>query len=252
MTTHALDKYIRSILDIDKFAASDISMNGIQVDNDGANVTKAAFAVDACLETFKRAKAADAGLLFVHHGLYWGSPLRIEGTFRQRTAFLLNNNIALYAAHLPLDQHPIIGNNAVAASLLGLTERQPFGLYHGIKIGYKGILQTPLTVDQAAKRLLGAAKPLGAYPFGVEKCKTCAVITGGAAAEVTQAIEEDCDLYITGEMGHFVYHQIMEAKINMIACGHYASEVFGVQAIMQKCETELNIDTEFIDAPTGL
>jgi dinuclear metal center YbgI/SA1388 family protein len=252
MTTHALDEYFRGILDIEGFSQADSSMNGIQVDNDGADIAKIAFAVDACLETFKRAKALGAGLLFVHHGLYWGSPLRIEGALRRRLAFVLQNNIALYAAHLPLDQHPVIGNNAVAASLLGITEPRAFGLYHGIKIGYKGALQTPLTVDEAVGRLLGAGKPAGVYPFGPESCKTCAVITGGAPMEALQAVEEGCDLYVTGEMGHSVYHHILESKINMIACGHYASEVFGVQALMRKCETELHIQTEFIDAPTGL
>ncbi|MDR3192369.1 MAG: Nif3-like dinuclear metal center hexameric protein, partial [Treponema sp.] len=147
-TSGELDKFFRSLLDLDGFSAVDSSLNGIQVDNDG-EIHKIAFAVDASLETFKRAAGAGAGLLFVHHGLFWGSPLRISGTHRERIKFLLEHNLALYAVHLPLDQHPSLGNNAALAELLGIESLEPFGLYHDRKIGYKGMLKEPLTIDEA-------------------------------------------------------------------------------------------------------
>jgi dinuclear metal center YbgI/SA1388 family protein len=253
MKTHRLDAFFRKLLDIESFASIDSSLNGLQVDNDGAEFGKLAFAVDASLETFKRAAAAGAGLLFVHHGLFWGAPLRVTGGYRERLRVLLDRNLALYAVHLPLDQHPEWGNNAALAELLGIENPEPFGVYHGRKIGYKGTLAAPLTVEDAVKRISFAGRPpLGVFPFGKTECRTAAVISGGAAGEAVQAIEEGVDLYVTGETSHSVYHQILEGGVNMIAGGHYSTEVWGVRRVMEKCATELNVDVEFIDVPTGL
>lgn len=253
MKTKQFDDFFRNLLNLDKFNAVDSSLNGIQVDNDGADVQKIAFAVDACLETFKRAAAAGAGMIFVHHGLFWGRPLRIEGVLRSRLDFLIKHNIALYAAHLPLDQHCELGNNAVLADLLGITNKEPFGLYHGVKIGFKGNLATPLGIDEAARRIsFNGIPPAAVYPFGKAENKTCAVISGGAAMEAAEAIDEGIDIYITGESSHSIYHIALESGLNMVAGGHYATEVWGVRRLMEYCKKELNIDTEFIDVPTGL
>jgi dinuclear metal center YbgI/SA1388 family protein len=253
MTTCTLDAFFRSLLDIEGFISIDSSLNGLQVDNDGAEFGKIAFAVDASLETFKRAAAAGAGLLFVHHGLFWGAPLRVTGGHRKRLKLLMDENIALYAVHLPLDQHPELGNNAALAELLGIENPEPFGVYHGRKIGYKGTLRTPLTVEEAVKRITFAGRPpLGVFPFGNTECHTAAVISGGAANEAIQAIEQGVDLYVTGEASHTVYHPIVEGGVNMIAGGHYSTEVWGVRRVMEKCVAELNADAEFIDVPTGL
>jgi dinuclear metal center YbgI/SA1388 family protein len=231
----------------------DSSLNGIQVDNDGSEFAKIAFAVDAGIEVFKRAAEAGAGMLFVHHGLFWGAPIRIEKNHRQRVKFLLDNNISLYAVHLPLDQHPSLGNNAVLAELLGIEEKEPFGKYHGLKIGYKGKLSQVLTVEEAAQRISFMGRPpLGVYPFGKKECSTCAVISGGAAKEAFQAMEEGIDLYVSGECNHTVYHHAMEGRLNIIAGGHYSTEVWGLRRLMEHCVKQLGIDSEFIDLPTGL
>jgi dinuclear metal center YbgI/SA1388 family protein len=253
MTTKELDGYFRKFLDIDGFAEHDNSLNGIQVDNDGAAVGKIAFAVDASLESFKRAKAAEAGLLFVHHGLFWGKPLAVRGGHRERLAFLQEHNIALYACHLPLDAAPVVGNNAVLAGLLGIENPVPFGTYHGRYIGYKGTLAKPLTVHEAAKKIMFMDRePIAVYAFGKELCETAAVISGGAAPEVTQAIDEGVSLYVTGEASHSFYHTVLEAKINVVAGGHYNTEVFGVRAVMERVKADLSLEAEFLDLPTGL
>lgn len=252
-TTAGLDAFFKSFLEIENFAKADDSLNGIQVDNDGAAVRKIAFAVDAAMETFEQAAAMNAGLLFVHHGLFWGAPSRIAGNLRRRIKFLLDHNICLYAAHLPLDQHPKLGNNACLAELLGLENIEPFGLYHGRKIGYKGTLPAPVTVEEAVKKIdFMGRPPLGIYPFGKKENKIAAVVSGGAASNVREAIEEGADLYITGESSHNVYHECLEGKINMIAGGHYSTEVWGLRSVMRHCAAELGIETEFIDVPTGL
>jgi dinuclear metal center YbgI/SA1388 family protein len=252
-TTSALDTYFRSLFAVDEFLSVDSSMNGLQVDNDGADVKKIAFAVDASLETFKRCADAEAGLLFVHHGLFWGEPLALKGVHRERLRALLERNIALYAMHLPLDQHPRLGNNAALAELLGIENPEPFGLYHGKKIGYKGKLKKPLTIEEAVQAVSFMGRPpLGIFPFGKESSETCAVISGGAPREALQALDEGVDLYVTGESGHTVYHPALEGKLNMIAGGHYSTEVWGVRRVMEECAAGLNMDVEFIDVPTGL
>jgi dinuclear metal center YbgI/SA1388 family protein len=253
MTTRTLDAFFRGILDIAGFSAIDSSLNGLQVDNDGGEIEKTAFAVDANMETFQRAAAAGAGLLFVHHGLFWGKPLSLKGNHRRRIQFLLDHNLALYGVHLPLDQHPELGNNAALADMLGIQNPEPFGLYHGRKIGYQGKLAKPLTLEEAVRRIsFQGHPPLGVYPFGETESKTCAVVSGGAAMEVMEAIEGGIDLYVTGESSHEMYHQILEGHINMISGGHYATEVWGVRRVMERCAGELNMGVEFIDAPTGL
>jgi len=250
-TTRQLDDFFSGILDIEGFKGTDTSLNGLQVDNDGSEFGKIVFAVDAGLEVFKR--AAGAGMLFVHHGLFWGSPLRLVGGHRERIKFLLDNNIALYAVHLPLDQHPVLGNNAVLADLLGIKEKEPFGNYHGHKIGFKGTLSDPLTVEEAVKKISFMNRPpLGVFPFGKKESQSCAVISGGAGYESLQALEEKIDLYVTGECSHSTYHQAMEGRMNVIAGGHYSTEVWGVRKLMEECGKQLGIDTEFIDVPTGL
>ena len=253
LSAERLDAFFKAALDIEGFGESDNALNGIQVDNDGSDIQKIAFGVDASMETFERAAACRAGMLFVHHGLFWGKPLRVAGNHRQRIKFLLDHNICLYAVHLPLDQHPKLGNNAVIAKLLGLANVEPFGTYHGKKVGYKGTFPQPIGINEAFKKISFMDRPpLGVFPFGKQENKTCAVVSGGAAFEALQALEESIDLYVTGEASHQIYNECLEGKLNMIAGGHYNTEVWGARELMQYCAVELNIDTEFIDVPTGL
>jgi dinuclear metal center YbgI/SA1388 family protein len=252
-TTRKLDAFFRNLLDLESFKVADDSLNGLQVDNDGSGLGKIAFAVDAGIESFRRAVEAGAGMLFVHHGLFWGPASKIGGSHRERVKFLLDNNLALYAAHLPLDQHPELGNNAVLAELLGVKDIEPFGLYHGHKIGYKGNLVAPLTVEEAVKKISFMGRPpLGVFSFGKKESQSCAVVSGGAAQEAFQAVEEGLDLYVTGETSHTVYHPALEGRLNIIAGGHYSTEVWGVRKMMETCANQLGLDTEFIDIPTGL
>ena len=254
ISTRKLDTFFRGLLDLEGLKAADPSLNGLQADNDGSEFGKIAFAVDASLEVFKRAAAAGAGLLFVHHGLFWGeTPSRLEGTHRERIKFLLDNNLALYAVHLPLDQHPRLGNNAVLAGLLGITNPQPFGLYRGHKIGFKGILSKPLSIEEAVKKISFMGRPAAAFfPFGKKESLSCAVVSGGAADEALQAIDEELDLYVTGEFTHTMYHHALEGRLNIIAGGHYSTEVWGVRRVMEECVSQLGLDCEFVDFPTGL
>ncbi len=253
LSSAKLDAFFRGILDIEGFEGSDNSLNGLQVDNDGGEITKIAFAVDANMETFERAAACGAGMVFVHHGFFWGHPLRVAGNHRRRIKFLLDHNISLYAVHLPLDQHPTLGNNAALAALLGLENLRPFGLYRGVRVGYSGTFPQPVSIEEAAEKINFMNRPpLGIFPFGKKENRSCAIVSGGAPKEALQALEEGMDLFVTGEAAHEIYSECLEGKLNVIAGGHHSTEVWGVREVMRQCAADLHIDTEFIDVPTGL
>ncbi len=258
MLLSELDKYFRGLMEIDQLSRVDASMNGIQVcSNDGeassVEIKKAAFAVDACMESFERVKELGADMLFVHHGLFWGRPLQVCGAHFRRLKFLMENNIALYASHLPLDMHPEFGNNAGICESLGIREPEPFGEYHGYKIGFKGELSKECSMDDVLEMLgLTADKALSVLPFGPERIRRVAVVSGGAADSVHQAIEEDADLYITGDAAHQIYHSCLENRINLICGGHYHTETWGVRLLAERVSSDLGLDTVFIDLPTGL
>ena len=161
--------------------------------------------------------------------------------------------MALYAVHLPLDHHPTLGNSAVLAELLGIKEKEPFGSYNGQKIGYKGKLSAPLTIEDAVKKISFMNRPpLGILPFGNKENLSAAVVSGGGAKIALEALEEGIDLYVSGEGSHSVYHQAMEGRLNVIAGGHYSTEVWGVKKMMEECVNRLSLAVEFIDVPTGL
>lgn len=254
MTLADFDTWARSFLDIDSLRQIDDSLNGIQVGcSPSKEIRKLAVAVDACVESIRRASDAGADMLFVHHGMFWGKPEAVTGSLRERLRLLFASDMALYACHLPLDRHPEIGNNARLADMLGLKERRPFGIYHGIAIGWAGTLPDPLTIDQVIARILpDNSKPRAVIAAGPALIRSVAVISGGAPFESLQAMAEGIDLYVTGEPSHSIYHAMLEGGMHFIAAGHYATETWGVRALAEKARKELGLDTVFIDVPTGL
>ena len=246
-------QYFNSLLPLEDVAHSDYSLNGLQVGDLDSEIEKVAFAVDACMASFQRAGLAGAQLLCVHHGLFWGKPIAVTGTHYRRMKFLLEEGLALYAAHLPLDMEPELGNNAGLADALELEQRKPFGDYHGVQIGVKGILASEMSLEQVLSKLeLSRESALGILPFGPDRVKSVGIISGGADKEVGQALRDELDLYITGELNHQVYHACLEGGINLISAGHYFTETYGVQNLMKKMSTDIGLATTFIDVPTGL
>ena len=253
MNIKEFDRWIKNFLNIDEMARMDSSLNGLQVGEEGRELKKIAFAVDASLESFKRAVEAGADMLFVHHGLYWGRVIPITGDFYKRIELLISRNLALYAAHLPLDMNEEFGNNVGLAHTLGLKEIKPFGEHKGVKIGFKGLLEKPKTRAEIITELFGGwDNSIKMLPFGKDQIQSVAMISGDAPFELLQAIDEDIDLYLTGESSHVLYHTALEAGINVIFGGHYATEVYGVKLLADKVSKELSIETVFIDVPTGL
>lgn len=253
MKLSALDAYFSELLDLPRYSGADSSLNGLQVGDLSTEVGKVAFAVDTSMETIRRATAIGADCLFVHHGLFWGKPGAISGVLYDRIRALIQAPLALYAAHLPLDLHPAYGNNISIVRQLGLDNIAPFGEYRGIKIGYKGTLPSPLALDGVLSLLeLPRSACLSVLPFGGSEISTIAVVSGGAATTVEEAIGEDVDLYITGETTHQIYYSCLEGGINFVAGGHYFTETYGVRALARLLNETTDLEAEFIDLPTGL
>jgi len=246
------DSWCKKRLEFEQIDGIDSSLNGLQVGNSKAQVSRIAFAVDACMDSFIRARDEDAQMLFVHHGLFWGSVVPLTNVIGERIRFLMNSNLALYACHLPLDRHAELGNNARIAAALGLQDIEPFGEYRGQKIGFKGTLKKPEQLETLVLRLFGSWREgINALRFGPDDIHSIGVISGGGTGEVAQAIDEDLDLYITGDASHNVYHVSREAGIHVLFAGHYQTEVFGVQAMAESVSKELGLETVFLDIPTG-
>ncbi len=247
------DLWCRSFLAMEELKAIDDSLNGVQVGRSSGPLELVAFAVDACAESIRRARAAGAQALFVHHGLFWGRPARLEGPLLERLRLLLDADMGLYACHLPLDRHPEVGNNAVLAARLGLTELKPFGSYHGVEIGLRGVLEPKLGLDEVVARVLpDGSAPRTLIPGAAREVGSVAVVSGGAAMEAMQALDAGVDLYVTGEPSHSIYHYVVEGGMGFLAAGHYATEVWGVKAVAERLSREAGLKTLFIDLPTGL
>lgn len=253
METNILVEYLNKILEIEEYKEADDSLNGLQVGKNEKEIQKVAFAVDASLESFRRSVDWGADLLLVHHGLFWGKPVPITGNLYSRIRFLIDNNLSLYAVHLPLDRHPEFGNNAVLAGMLGLESLKPFGEYRGIKIGCKGRLNEKRSIDEIIDLICGTREnTLGVLPFGPSAIGSVGIVSGGAAEEARQAIEEGLDLFITGESSHTIYHECLEGAINVLFGGHYTTEVGGVNRLSGKLKQDNPVETIFIDVPSGL
>jgi dinuclear metal center YbgI/SA1388 family protein len=227
----------------------DGAVNGLQVENSGY-VTRLAATVDASLATVKLAIAAKADLLLVHHGLFWSPSHPWTGRRHELLRLLIENNLAIYSSHLPLDAHPRLGNNAQLAAALGLKNLKPFFFSHGQNIG----LKTSVKISRAelAKRIERATgeKPK-IIPGGKEMCGRIGIVTGGAGGELKQAAE-DVDTFITGEGPHWTYALAEELGVNVYYAGHYATETFGVKALAAELSKKFKLPWKFLDHPTGL
>lgn len=236
---------------LDPGAWRDKSLNGLQVEG-AERVTTVATAVDAALATFAMAEEAGAEMLLVHHGLFWGSVEPVRGPLRERLAALLEAGISLYAAHLPLDAHPEVGNNAVLADLLELEARERFGTWDGAAIGYAGRLREPADREELAARfeaLLGTRPDV--LPFGPERIERVGIVSGAAASLAGEAARHGLDALVTGESSHTAWHAAREHGVNLVFAGHYATETVGVRALGEKIAETFGIGTVFLDAPTG-
>ena len=230
----------------------DLSNNGLQVGG-AEQVTRVAFAVDASLSSFEAAHGAGAQMLIVHHGLFWGKPIMVTGIHLGRLQALLDAGLSLYAAHLPLDYHAEVGNNATLARWLKLEEVEPFGDYKGYPSGFAGRLSRPCSLEQFAAQVeQSLGEPvLRVWPFGPGTVQKVGIVSGGAGPLVSQAAEAGVDVYLTGEVSHVAYHEARELGMNVVFGGHYGTETAGLKSLAGHLAERFGLETVFLDLPTG-
>jgi len=217
--------------------------NGLQVANNGA-VTKIGAAVDAGLVPFQQAQAAGIDFLIVHHGMYWDMPQPLTGPVYRRVKTLFEANCALYSNHLPLDGHPEIGNNALLAQQLGLRPDQPFMIYDGEAVScsapWRGsaedlVASLETHYDSVSPILYGSARP--------ERIAFC---SGSGNSALKELLKTGIDTMVTGELREEHFNVIQENALNVILCGHYATEVHAVQALAAEVAAKFDLPWEFI------
>jgi len=226
------------------------AVNGLQVANSG-RVTRIAATVDASLATVNLAIKARADLLVVHHGLFWSRTHPWKGSRYALIRALVENDIAIYSSHLPLDAHPSLGNNAQLCDELGFKRTAPFFFSHGQDIGLRTV--TNISREQLATRLkqaTGSAPRI--IPGGDRICRHIGVVTGGAGGDLKLAAASGIDTFITGEGPHWTYALAEELGVNVFYAGHYATETFGVKALAAHLSKKFRLPWVFLDHPTGL
>lgn len=228
----------------------DGAQNGLQVENRGT-VARIAAAVDASLATVQMAIAAQADLLVVHHGLFWSPRQPWTGRNYQLIQLLVENNLAVYSSHLPLDLHPRLGNNVQLARALGLRQLKPFFHTKDQFLGVQTVASVPLRELKRRLELVVRTGPV-VLAGGPATCRRIGIVTGGAGSEVKQAATEGVDTFITGEGPHWTFGLAQELGVNVLYGGHYATETFGVKALAAELSAKFGIPWEFLDHPSGL
>lgn len=226
----------------------DYAPNGLQIEG-RSEVKKILCAVTASQEAIDAAIAQQADLLLVHHGYFWkGEPYPITGMRGNRIKTLIRNDISLVAYHLPLDSHPILGNNAAIAEILELeniealdaSERHPIG-----NIGYLKQAISPEAFKEILTERLGFKTiHLKADKKTIQKVGFC---TGAAQDFIGKAAEQLCDAYISGEVSERTYYEAKELDVHYYACGHHATERYGVQRLGQAISEQFNLEYSYFE-----
>jgi dinuclear metal center YbgI/SA1388 family protein len=228
------------------------ALNGLQLQNRTSQVRRIVAAVDACLPVVQAAAELPGPvLLLVHHGMFWSGAQCIAGPVFEKLHCAMQSDVAIYSAHIALDVHPRLGNNALLAKALGFTKTQPFFDWKGIKLGLRSAVN--LTREALTKKLAAAVGgPVHVCAGGPAKVKNVGIITGGAGSEIAAIAATGVDTFITGEGPHWSYTAAEELGINLLYAGHYATETFGVKAAAAWLAARHRLPWDFVDHPTGL
>lgn len=227
---------------------SDFCPNGLQVEGK-QKVTKIVTGVTASQALIDHAVSINADAILVHHGYFWkGESPCITGMKRKRIQTLLQNNINLYAYHLPLDIHPTLGNNAQLANVLNIVDVLPLEENNPQSVVMKGRFEGSISSTELTQLL---TNKLGKTPLHeaatFDKIETVAWCTGGGQGYIELAAEKGIDAYITGEVSEQTIHTAREMNIHFYAAGHHATERYGVKALGEYIQQTLAIETVFVD-----
>ncbi|HEY7934313.1 MAG TPA: Nif3-like dinuclear metal center hexameric protein [Solirubrobacteraceae bacterium] len=232
----------------------DYCPNGLQVPG-RTEIETVATGVSAHAELFELARAEQADLLVVHHGLFWNSDSgALDIVCKQRLQLLFQADISLAAYHLPLDAHPQLGNNAQLARRLGATELERFAMHHGEPIGFIG--QFPdegITPTELLTRVqeLTDREPL-MFEYGPAVIRRLAIVSGAGSDYLSQAIDAGAEAFLTGEPAERVMAHAREAGVHFLAAGHYATETLGVQALGEHLASHFGLRHVYLDVPNPI
>lgn len=226
----------------------DYAPNGLQIEGK-QDVNKILCAVTASQDAIDAAIEQGADLLLVHHGYFWkGEPYPITGMRGKRIKSLIQHDISLVGYHLPLDSHPSLGNNAALAEILGLRDIEPLDSNERYPIGNIGYLNQPMSAaafkQYCTDRLGFNTIHLPAEKSSIQKVAYC---TGAAQDFISKAAERDCDAYISGEVSERTYYEARELNVNYYACGHHATERYGVQRLAKAISEQFNIEYSYFE-----
>jgi dinuclear metal center YbgI/SA1388 family protein len=240
----ALTKHLAETLDINRFR--DYCPNGLQVEGK-SQIRCLISGVTASLALLEAAIDVNADAVLVHHGYFWrGEDPRVVGTRRARLKLLLDHDVNLFAYHLPLDAHPELGNNAQLAKQLGFEATGRFGEQD---LGWFGHVSAATIADLMRVVEVSLGRPpllIGDPSQRVERVAWC---TGAAQNSFEQAIDAGASVYLSGEISEQTVHLARETGVAYLACGHHATERFGVQALGNHVAHQFGIHHQFIDIP---
>ncbi len=242
--------YTNDYLRIEEIEDWPNALNGLQIENSG-KVTKIGAAVDVSTRVLTAAAKKKIDLLIVHHGLFWPGLQSVTGSLRRELKIAFENDVALYSAHLPLDVHQKVGNNAQLAGALGLRSTKPFFEEKSELIGLRSKF-TGTRDDLIRKFRKAAGGSVKTFNFGPKSPKHVGIVTGGAGSEIYRVAEDGIDTFITGEAPHWAAVAAEELGMNLILGGHYATETFGVKALAAHLSERFKVPWEFLNFPTGL
>lgn len=250
MQREALVRYLDETLRISEIA--DYGPQGLQIEG-RAQVDKIVGLVDAHLPCVHAALERKADLMLVHHGIFWGEAKRLTGSYGQLVRTFIQNDLNLYAAHLPLDAHPQWGNNAELARRLGLTIVDWWANVKGTPLAVLAKYDEPIDFPELVARFEEQiGRPQLIQAEGPPTVRTVGILSGFGADKIEAAAALGCDAYVTGETSHAQYYDAANTGINLLYGGHYTSETVGVQALGEHLAQNFGVAFEFVDLPTGL
>lgn len=234
---------------------TDYCPNGLQVPGP-IEIHYVVTGVSAHAELFERAAAAGADLVLVHHGLFWdGEPLAIDEVRRRRLGLLFAHDMALGAYHLPLDAHPVHGNNARLAAALGATSWEPAFAHGGAPIG---VVATFAGDGVDARELLTRVREVALRPDvlafldGPERVRSLGICSGAAAGDLPEAVALGLDGFLTGEPAERCLGIAREYGIHFLAAGHHATERLGIQRLGELLAEQFGVTHEYIEVPNPI
>jgi dinuclear metal center YbgI/SA1388 family protein len=250
MNRAELVAYLNAYLRIEEI--KDYGPQGLQIEGRG-EVERIVGAVDSHQPVVEAALAAGGDLLLVHHGIFWGAPRLLSGSYGKLVRTFIQNDLNLYAAHLALDAHPEVGNNAELARRLGLTVVDWWASVNGVKLGVIGKSDEDISfADLVARFARTVGEPKLVQANGPSTVGAVGILSGFGARDIEAAAALGCNTVVTGETSHANYYDAFNLGVNVLYGGHYTSETVGVQALGAHLAQRFGLDFTFVDLPTGL